>query len=343
MLTIAFVGFGNAVVNYHLPYLERRDNIKVKSIFRREEDRLGDTERETWYPSIQFTTNFQEVLDDPEIELVVICTHVDSHAYYAKLALENNKHILVEKPFASSVDEAKEIFDLAKSKGLIAMANQNRRFDGDFLTLKKVIESGVLGQIIEIQSHYDYFQPQHIQKGFGLIHGLAVHTIDQLYSLFGEPKKIHYDVRSVYHPGESDDYVDIDFHYGLLKTTVKCSLAVKINHPKFVVHGDKGSFIKYSSGHQKKNPNGPTQVTFETESESNWGQLSYVDTNGLEHNEHVPSEVTDYGILYEKLYKSIKLGDEKPVKDDEVLAVLKILNDGVHAAKNASNKLECSL
>jgi len=340
MLTIAFIGFGNAVVNYHLPYLERKENIRIKSIYRREEDRIGDTEREGWYPSIQFTTNLQEVLEDPEIELVVICTHVDSHTEYARKALEHNKHVLVEKPFAATVEEAKEIFDFAASKGLIAMANQNRRFDGDFLTLKKVIESGVLGQIIEIQSHYDYFSPQYINKGFGMMHGLAVHTIDQLYSLFGKPKKIHYDVRSVYHPGESDDYIDIDFHYGQLKTTVKCSLAVKINHPKFVVHGDKGSFIKYSSGHQQKNENGPTKVSFETEEESNWGTLSYVDTNGVEHQEKVKSEVTDYGILYEKLYQSIKQKTEKPVKDEEVLAVLQILNDGVNAAKNANYETE---
>ena len=335
MLNIAIVGFGNAVVNYHLPYLERKDHINVKSIFRREEDRIGDTEREAWYPNIHFTTNFQEVLTDQEIELIVICTHVDSHVDYAKQALENNKHVLVEKPFAPTVEEAEEIFNLAKSKGLIAMANQNRRFDGDFLTLKKVIDSGVLGQLIEIQSHYDYFNPQQIQQGFGLLHGLAVHTIDQLYSIFGEPEKIHYDVRSVYHPGESDDYVDIDFHYALLKTTVKCSLAVKINHPKFIVHGDKGSFIKYSSGHQKKNPAGATKASFDVEPKSNWGQLAYVDTNGVEHNESVQSEVTDYGILYEKLYASIKTGEEKPVKDEEVLAVLKVLNDGVEAAKKS--------
>lgn len=198
-----------------------------------------------------------------------------------------------------------------------------------------IIDSGKLGQIVEIQSHYDYFRPQGIQKGFGLLYGLAVHTIDQLISLCGQPNKIHYDVRSIYFPGESDDYVDIDFHYDNYKTTVKCSLAVKINHPKFIVHGDKGSFIKWSSGHQVKNPNGPTNVSFDTEPESNWGQISYVDAEGVEHNERVQSEATDYGILYEKLYQSIKYNGEKPVKDEEVLAVLTILEDGITAAKNS--------
>ncbi|MFE6075369.1 Gfo/Idh/MocA family oxidoreductase [Paenibacillus sp. NPDC057886] len=335
MMNIAIVGFGNAVVNYHLPYLERRDDIQVKMIFRREEDRMGDTEREAYYPEITFTTNIGDVLQDSEIELIVVATHVDSHVEYANLALDHGKHVLVEKPFASTSAEAKEIFDLAKQKNLIAMANQNRRFDGDFLTMKKVIESGKLGNIVEIQSHYDYFQPKYNRKGFGLLHGLAVHTIDQLISLYGRADRIDYDVRSLVAPGESDDYVDIDFRYGRMKATVKCSLLVKISHPKFIVHGDLGSFIKYSSGHQTKNENGPTVVSFEVESEDNWGTLSYVDDEGTSHTERVPSEITDYGILYEKLIQAIRNNGEKPVKDDEVLYVLDILHDGVEAAKKA--------
>jgi predicted dehydrogenase len=337
MMNIAIIGYGNAVLNYHLPYLERRENIHVKYIFRREEDRVREgTEHESWYPSIQFTTDLNEILQDSEVDLVVICTHVDSHVEYATAALENNKHILVEKPFAPTIEEANYVFELAKSKGLIAMANQNRRFDGDFLTLKKVLRSGKLGNIIEIQSHYDYFMPQYVKKGnFGFLYGLAVHTIDQIISVYGEPDDVHYDVRSIYYPGESDDYIDIDFYFGRTKVTIKCSAAVKLEHPKFTVHGDKGSFIKYSSGHQKKNPNGPTTVSFERETENKWGKLSYIDDHGIEQNENVPSEVTDYGILYEKLYQSIKNEGEKPVKDKEVITVLKILEEGLSAAKKA--------
>lgn len=334
MLTVAFIGFGNSVVNYHLPYLERKENIHVKSIFRREEDRIGDTDREGYYPDIDFTTNLNDLLNDDEVDLIVICTNLDSHAEYARLSLEHNKHALVEKPFARSVEEAQEIMDFADSKNLIVMPNQNRRFDGDFLTLKKVLESGVLGNITEIQSHYDYFRPNAIGKGFGLLAGLAVHTIDQLISLYGKPEKIHYDVRSLKFPGESDDYIDIDFHYGTFKTTVKCSFSVLIEHPKFVVHGDRGSFIKYSSGHQKKNPDGPTKVSFEREPEDNWGRLAYVDDKGVRHEEKVPSEVTDYGLLYDKLNESIKNGKPKPIKNEEVLEVLEIVADGLETAKN---------
>lgn len=335
MLKIAIIGFGNAVVNYHLPYLEGREQIQVKTIYRREEDRVGDTEREGYYPGITFTTILNDILHDPDIELIVVATHVDSHIEYAKLALEHDKHVLVEKPFASTSAEAKEIFELAERKHLIAMANQNRRYDGDFLTLKKVIESGKLGNIVEIQSHYDYFHPQYSRKGFGLLHGLAVHTIDQLISLYGEADRIDYDVRSLVAPGESDDYIDIDFRYGRMKATIKCSLLVKIEYPKFIIHGDRGSFVKYSSGHQSKNVAGPTSVSYDIEPETNWGSLSYVDEKGESHTENVPSEVTDYGMIYEKLLEAIRHHGEKPVKDHEVLYVLDILYAGVEAAKKA--------
>lgn len=334
-LSIAYIGFGNSVVNYHLPYLEAQPNIKVKSIFRRAEDRLGDTEREKYYPSIQFTSDLQDILNDAEIELIVVCTHVDSHVYYAKLALEHNKHVLVEKPFAASCEEARGIFDLAARSGLIAMAYQNRRFDGDFLTLKKVLNSGKLGRIVEIQSHYSYFRPQSIRPGFGLLVGLAVHTIDQLVSLYGKANRVHYDVRSIYYPGESDDYIDIDFHHGILKATVKSSLSVKAQPPKFIVHGDRGSFIKYSSGHQKKSQDGPTRVSYEREPMDNWGKLFYIDEDGAEHHELVPSEVTNYGRLYEELYQCIRFNKAKPVQDEEVLYVLSVLNGGITAAKEA--------
>lgn len=336
MLTVGFIGFGNAVVNYHLPYLERKDNVEVKYIYRREQDIPNDAGKEEWYPEIEFTTNLEDLLSDSELDLVVVCTHVDSHLEYAYKILDSNKHALVEKPFTNTIEEAVELFEYAKSKELVLMVNQNRRFDGDFLTLKKVLDSGKLGNIIEIQSHYDYFRPQSVTKGFELIKGLAVHTIDQLISLYGEPKSTHYDVRSMYYPGESDDYIDIDFHYGQLKTTVKCSLAVMIEHPKFVVHGDKGSFIKSSSGHQEKNPDGPTKITFTQEDKTNWGQLVYIDDQGEKHKEYVPSEITDYGLIYDNIEKIINNETKKVVKDDEVITVLGIMKKAEEAAKSIS-------
>lgn len=137
MLKVGFIGFGNAVVNYHLPYLERKDNVEVKYIFRRDQDVPNDAANVEWYPDIQFTTDLDDILLDEDVNLVVVATHVDSHIEYARKLLDANKHVLVEKPFTNTVEEANELFEYAKSKNLVLMVNQNRRFDGDFLTLKK--------------------------------------------------------------------------------------------------------------------------------------------------------------------------------------------------------------
>lgn len=335
MLTVAYVGFGNSVCRYHLPYVKNRDYINVKYIYRREEDRVGDTEREAYYPHITFTTSFEDVLNDPEVNLIVVNSPNSSHTYYAKLALEHNKNVLVEKPFAPTVEEAKEVFELAKSKGLISMTNHNRRYDADFSTVKKVIDSGVLGEIVEFESHYDYFRPQGGWKGLGMLQGLAVHTIDQVVSLFGTPESLHYDVRSLFHPGEADDYCDIDFYYGNFKAIVKVSYLVKIDYPRFIVHGRKGSFTKAPMGHQSaiKDGPGPVEIPFEVEDETNWGILSYIDNNGVEHNEKVQTEIRDYGKIYDGLYESIFNGKEKPVKDEETLAVTRIIKEALEARK----------
>jgi predicted dehydrogenase len=332
MLTIAFIGFGNSVIRYHLPYIRHRSHIKIKSVYRRKEDRSSQQEltREKLYPDIFFTENLDDILLDKEIDCVVINTPDATHVHYAKLALNADKHVLVEKPFAPTEKEAKEVFNLAKDKGLICYVNHNRRYDADFLTLKKVLESGKLGDIIEIESHYDYYKPYDYQnngpreKGW-FIYSLGVHNFDQIISHFGVPQRVVYDVRSFTADG-AEDYFDLQFCYGNMKVSIASSLYVSIDYPRFLVHGTKGSFAKQSQGHLSaiKAPE-PIHASFKVEDESKWGTLSYVDSNGEHIVEKVKSEVTDYGRLYDDLHDIILLKKPKIVKDEQVLAVLSIL------------------
>lgn len=339
MLVVAYIGFGNSVCRYHLPYVERRkDTVKVKYIYRREEDRVGDEERETWYPDITFTTDIDQVMNDPEVNLIVVNTPDQFHVSYTMQALDHGKNVLCEKPFAMSAKEASEVFAYAKEKGLIAMANQNRRYDADMRTVRKVIESGVLGEILEVESHYDYYRPSiadHV--GFGILYGLAVHPIDQIIGQFGKPKKVVYDCRSFDHPGESDDYYDIDFFYDRMKAIVKTSYYVKLDYPRFIVHGRKGSFLMPALGHQsaQKAKPGPVEISFEPLPEDKWGTLSYIDENGQDITKKVPTEIQDYGLIYDNLYDVIFNGGEKVVKDEEVIEVLRIIEEATKAAKEA--------
>lgn len=339
MLVVAYIGFGNSVCRYHLPYVERRkDTVKVKYIYRREVDRIGDEERETWYPDITFTTDIDQVMNDPEVNLIVVNTPDQFHVSYTMQALDHGKNVLCEKPFAMSAKEASEVFAYAKEKGLIAMANQNRRYDADMRTVRKVIESGVLGEILEVESHYDYYRPSiadHV--GFGILYGLAVHPIDQIIGQFGKPKKVVYDCRSFDHPGESDDYYDIDFFYDRMKAIVKTSYYVKLDYPRFIVHGRKGSFLMPALGHQsaQKAKPGPVEISFEPLPEDKWGTLSYIDENGQDITKKVPTEIQDYGLIYDNLYDVIFNGGEKVVKDEEVIEVLSVIEEATKAAKEA--------
>lgn len=339
MLVVAYIGFGNSVCRYHLPYVERRKyTIKVKYIYRREEDRLGDEERETWYPDITFTSDIDEVMNDPEVNLIVVNTPNEFHTYYTLMAIDHGKNCLCEKPFALSSKEAKEVFEHAKEKGVVVMANQNRRFDADMRTVRKVIESGVLGEILEIESHYDYYRPSIAdRKTLGMLYGLQVHPIDQIIGEFGIPDKVVYDCRSFDNPGLSDDYSDIDLFYGKMKAIVKTSFYVKLEYPRFIVHGKKGSFIMPQLGHQsaQKSKPGPVEISFEPLSEEYWGTLSYIDDQGNDITKKVPTEIQDYGMIYDNLYDVIFNHGQKVVKDHEVLEVLKIIEKATKVAKEA--------
>ena len=147
MHTIAYIGFGVSVREYHIPYVENRSDAKIKYVYRREQDIPQFADYEPFYPEIIFTTDLDQILNDPEVDVVTVSAPDAFHIPYAKQILNAGKHCLVEKPFAPTAAEAREVFSLAKEKNLICMPHQNRRFDADFLALKEVIESGKIGEV----------------------------------------------------------------------------------------------------------------------------------------------------------------------------------------------------
>ena len=344
MLTVAYIGFGVSVKRYHLPYVRlREDRIKVKYIYRRKEDvEKEGTEEEKYYPDITFTSDIDQVMNDEEVDLIVVNTPDQFHTRYSKMALEHGKNVLCEKPFALSSDEAREVFALAKEKGLLVMPNQNRRFDSDMRTLRKVIESGKLGQLIEFESHYDYYNLKYAMwKGFDFIKGIGIHPLDQIVGEFGVPERCVYDCRSIDLPGEADTYYDIDLFYkNNFKAICKMSMYVKIDYPKFTLHGKKGSFILPAQPHNSsaKPKPGPIEVSLEAPGEEAWGTLVYVDENGNDVKERIPAEVTDYGLIYDNIIDVLAGKAEKVVKDEEVLAVLDIVSEGIEAAKGVKKE-----
>lgn len=336
MITVAYIGFGVSVREYHLPYIEGRADVKAKYIYRREQDIAAFADYEKFYPELNFTTDLEQVLRDPEVDLVVVNAPDAFHVPYAKQILNAGKHALVEKPFAPTAAEAREVFALAREKGLICMPNQNRRFDADFLALKRVYESGKVGELVRLESHYDYYRPNGWYDHLGTLYNLAVHTIDQVISLLGMPDGTHFDVRSIAHPGIGDDYYDLEFYYGNGKASVNTSMCVLIDYPRFTLHGTKGSFtlppVIHNSGQKKVI--GRHTVSRADAPEERWGTLVYVDEAGQRVEEKVPVGCAHYECIYDNLVEAIEHGAPKCVRDEEVIRVLEILEEATAVAKS---------
>ncbi|MBQ3421258.1 MAG: Gfo/Idh/MocA family oxidoreductase [Romboutsia sp.] len=338
-LVIGYIGNGKSTNRYHLPFvLQRKDKFEVKTIYRR------NPAHDSWdyIEGLHYTDNIEELLNDDEIDMIVVCTQHDSHFKYAKMVLEYNKHCLVEKPFMENSAQAKEIFEYAKSKGLYVSAYQNRRFDSDFLTVQKVIESGKLGDLLEIEMHFDYYRayvPENAHEfkpEMSYLYGHGCHTIDQVISYFGKPDKIYYDVRQLLGEGRMNDYFDLDLYYGILKVSVKSSYFRIKERPSFVVYGKKGMFVKETKDRQEeclKMFYMPDNEDFGKDRPQDYGTITYYDENQDYHEEKVKTVDGDYARVYDGIYDTIVNHREKVIKDEETILQMEILEDGIKNLK----------
>lgn len=333
-LKIGIIGFGKSANRYHLPYILNKEKFEVVKIFSRTEKKELEEKYNKY--GIKFVRDVNELLNDNTIDLVTVCTHVDSHYEYAKLALNNNKHVLIEKPFTRTSKECKELYEIAREKNLIIMPYQNRRYDSDFLALKSVIESNVLGDLVELESHFDYYRKDLVKIDGsaydGAFYGLGVHTIDQIVSIFGKPDKVTYDIRSIRVKGNPDDYYELCMFYDNFKAIVKTNHLVKIEYPKFILHGFNGSFIKYGIDKQEECLKAnimPWDKEFKSDIKENYGKLNYIDNEGNDITKVIETPKGDYSEIYNAMYDAIINNKELPVKEEEVLEVMNILNNGI--------------
>ncbi|MEG0275454.1 MAG: Gfo/Idh/MocA family oxidoreductase [Coprobacillus sp.] len=339
MLTIGYIGNGKSANRYHIPFvLKRPDKMKVKMIYTR------DHSQDVWdeVPGVIYTEDIQELLTDPDIQLIVLSTPAQSHYELAKMVLNANKNCLVEKPFTETLEQAKELYALAKEKNLLVQCYQNRRFDSDFLTVQKVIESKKLGELLELEMHFDYYRPyipesvHEFEPLSSYLYGHGCHTLDQVISYFGKPDSVHYDVRQLLGKGRMNDYFDLDLYYGNFKVSVKSSYFRIKERPSFIIYGQKGMFVKEKKDKQEEHLkvfHMPDNDDFGVDLPNEYGTLTYYDDHNIYHEEKVISEVGDYARFYDALYDTIILGKDKFVTDEQTLLQIEILETGIKNMK----------
>jgi scyllo-inositol 2-dehydrogenase (NADP+) len=321
-ITTALLSFGMSGEVFHGPLLEAHPGFQITHVLER-----SHAKSVRKYPSVEVVRSIDEILQDKSIELVVVNTPNNSHYQYTKDALKAGKHVIVEKPFTVTVAEADELIALARQKNKILTVFQNRRWDGDFLTVKKVITENLLGPIVEVETHYDRYRnyieeaswKEQANTGVGILYNLGSHMLDQVIELFGIPHEL--DARmGIQRPGgKVDDYYDIRLCYPSLNVIVKSSYLVREPGPRYVLHGVNGSFVKYGIDPQEqalKEGGIPGTAGWGREDEKLWGKINTA-VNGLHLEGKIETVPGDYLAYYQNVYEAIRESKPLVVKPEQ--------------------------
>jgi scyllo-inositol 2-dehydrogenase (NADP+) len=244
----AVIGFGLAGRVFHAPFINAVPGLKLHTIVQRRSDEAAKA-----WPSVRILRTVEETLADPAIKLVVVATPNETHYALAKQALLAGKHVVIDKPFTATSAEAKELTSLAAERKLILAPFHNRRWDGDFLTVRKLLASGELGRLVTYESHFDRFRPQPraatwkeaANNANGMLMDLGPHLIDQALTLFGAPEAITASVRRDRETTDIEDGFDITLHYPRLLAHCRSTWLAAEPAPRFLLHGTRGSYRKY--------------------------------------------------------------------------------------------------
>jgi scyllo-inositol 2-dehydrogenase (NADP+) len=332
VISTGLLAYGMSGKIFQGPFIDAHQGFKLYAVTERHEKKA-----EKDFPGIISYDNTDDLIADVNIDLIVVNTPNYLHYEHAKKALHAGKHILVEKPFAANKAEATEIFELAEKLGKKVFVFQSRRWDSDFNAVKKIADSGKLGKLSEVHFRYDRYKAGIGVKSFkeelvpatGLQYDLGPHLLDQAISLFGKPDSFH-KILGKNRPGTKvDDYFSIHLSYPKsLNVFVHASMLVVDVQPSFVMHGEKGSFIKERADIQEEQllkGIKPNDAGFGIEARGKEGKLTLIDKNGERTQQLVPSDSATYLSLFEDVYQSLVNDKAFPVQQEQILAQLEIL------------------
>lgn len=254
MLNVALCSYGMSGKVFHAPLISAEPGLNLHSILQRgEPSALAD------YPSIKIVKHFEELISNPEIQLVVVNTPNEHHYAMTKAALLHGKHVVVEKPFTLSLDEGRELIQLAQQKSLVLSVFQNKRLESDHLDVQRIVQSGQLGRIVELEWHYDRYRTNITHKkwkednlpGAGTWFDLGIHMVDSVLCLFGKPHAVFADMRSLRRAQGSTDYFNVILSYDDMRVLLRSNTFVSEKGATVSIHGDKGSFLKYGQDVQE--------------------------------------------------------------------------------------------
>jgi len=327
MIDVGLIGFGLGGKAFHAPVIAAVEGLRLVAVLQRH----GNTAAEI-YPGVKIVRTVEELLAIDTIKLVAISTPNDSHFSYVKACLEAGRNVVVDKPFATSLAQAKELTELARKRERLLTVYQERRLDGDFATVKKLMADGEFGRLVNFEETFDRCRAvvrdswkEKAGPGCGVFWDLSPHLIDHALVLFGAPEMVLADIRIERDGGKNADAFDVAFYYANgFRAVMSSSTLAPVARPHFRLRGTKASFVKQGLDPQEAllragKPLGGESWGWEKEEE--WGTLTPTEAApGVARK--IPSLRGDYRAFYENV-RDLMLGEAEPlVTQEEALRVM---------------------
>ncbi|TPE45934.1 oxidoreductase [Pontibacter mangrovi] len=341
-INVGLIGFGMSGRIFHAPFISNTTGLQLKKIKANRPESVALARQR--FPEAEVVPQEQDIFGDERIDLVVVASANPTHYKLAKAALEAGKHVLVDKPFTITSAEAEELTALAVRQQKILTVYQNRRWDSDFKTVQKVVQAGLLGELVEYEAHFDRYRneikpntwKEEDLPGAGILYDLGSHLIDQALYLFGEPLEVYADVKAQRQHSQVPDYFEVVLYYERMKAILKAGMLVRENGPHFILHGSEGSFVKYGMDVQEEHLKAgrfPAETqNWGMEPERLWGLL-HTTMNGMHYKGKLTSETGDYTGLYQNVYKAILGQEELVVKPQQARSTIRVIELAMQSSK----------
>ncbi|KAI1407692.1 NAD(P)-binding protein [Hypoxylon sp. FL1857] len=359
VLNVGVIGYGLSATIFHIPFITTTPTLRLHSILQRNPDQAASSAPRD-HPNVKHFTSLDQFLADGDLNVVVITTPPQTHFSFAQQALRAGKHVLVEKPFVPNAAEADALINLSKEKGRLICVYQNRRWDSDFLTVRKLlVDDKTLGRIVEFETHFDRFRLDKpsswkgslgINQGGSALYDLGTHLIDQVYVLFGMPRSVFGTLVSQRdgllsgpkHPDLEPDSVTAQLFYddGLIVFVRIAVASAETRQPRFWIRGTKGSYRKDGLDPQEpqlKSGMKTSDASFGREGPEWNGRLTFVDDSGAMREQDCPNvDPETYSKIYELWGDALVRNREQdvPVPASQARDVLRIIEAIKESARN---------
>ncbi|VWX54551.1 oxidoreductase [Novosphingobium sp. 9U] len=318
------IGYGYAGRTFHAPLIAATEGIELCAIASSNAHKVAAD-----YPGLFVHGSAADLIAAPDIDLVVVATPNETHAPLALAALAAGKHVVVDKPFALDMVEARQLVAAAQASARHLCVFHNRRWDSDYLSVKAVIESGMLGDVVHLESRLDRFRPQvrdrwreRAAPGAGVWFDLGPHLVDQVLQIFGLPDRITANLAAQRQGACVNDWAHVILDFGERRAVLQASMSVAGGSHRFAVHGSAGSLVKRKADRQEEQ-----LISGMVPGSSGWGKDADAMTvyHGDGRESSVPVRAGDQREFYRQVVLAASGSGRPPVRPIEALAVMEVL------------------